>query len=129
MNNEWKEVKQEIFAYREYVKSLPPESVKEAVFSYLITSEEINRMLGQQCETKLLDGLRAYFGLKIIGNKMIPTLHMIACKKDSDGNYNDHKGVAAACADKKSMAYHTIRPRLFWPRCIPALQHAVKPKL
>ena len=99
----WKEVKQQISAFRKYVHSLSPEARKEASFCYLITEEEINKLLSQCNDGSKLHGLRVYIGAKIVDNSMVPVLHVVACHKDGDNNYNDYNVPNAISEESKSL--------------------------
>jgi len=90
MNTNWQKVRKEISTFRKYVQSLSPAAKSEASYCYLITAEEINKLLSQCEDGSNLHGLRVYIGAKMIDNAMIPVLHVVACEKDGD-SYNDYK--------------------------------------
>jgi hypothetical protein len=78
--------KQEIQDFQTYLgqTGITPE---EAPSCYLITREEIDKLLSQK-EGASLDGLRIYVGVKKDGDKVIPTVHVVACEKEGEV-YND----------------------------------------
>jgi hypothetical protein len=102
MTTNWQEVKQQISTFRKYVQSLSPEAKKETSFCYLITEEEINGLLSQCEDGSKLHGLRFYIGAKMIGNSMVPILHVVACEKDENNNYNDYN-IPDTMAEENSM--------------------------
>jgi hypothetical protein len=90
MSTKWHEVKQQISTFRKYVQSLSPAAKKEASYCYLITAEEIKKLLSQCGDGSDLHGLRFYIGAKMIDKSMVPVLHVVACQRDGNNNYNDY---------------------------------------
>jgi len=87
----WQEVKDKVKAFRDYVKGLTPNAKKEAKYAFMITKDEIIKMLDQAGGAQNLDGLRVYIAADIIEGQMVPTLYFLGVKKDTDGNYNDYE--------------------------------------
>ncbi|HEY6976973.1 MAG TPA: hypothetical protein VH396_11840 [Chitinophagaceae bacterium] len=90
MTNEWKKTKREVGLFRQYVDDLPASAKSKASYCYLITREEINRLLDQKGNGDSLDGIRIYLGAEMIDNAMVPNVHVVACEKDGDGGYHDY---------------------------------------
>jgi len=101
MTNEWEKAKKQIATLRNYFKTLPPALQEKKAYCYLITKEEIEKLLAQ-AGNKSLDGIRVYLGAHIEGNYIVPTAHVVACEKDKDGAYNDYNigDTAPGSADK-----------------------------
>lgn len=87
-DQKWINAKNEIAAFKNYVTAngLPADTPR----SYLLTKEEINRLLAQKANGTL-DGLRIYVGIKMINNVEVPTITVVAAEKDAvtEGKYND----------------------------------------
>lgn len=90
MANNWKKTKEEIKTFRHYVEKLPAKAKEEAAYCYLITKEEIHRLLNQKGDGERLDGIRVYLGGQTIEGSMVPNIHVVACEKDGDGQYHDY---------------------------------------
>src|SRR6476646_10407568 len=90
MANEWKKTKREVGLFRRYVDDLPASAKSKAAYCYLITREEINKLLDQKGKGDSLDGIRIYLGAEMIDNAMVPNIHVVACEKDSAGGYHDY---------------------------------------
>ena len=89
MSDNWNRIKQEVGTYRKYVADLPADAKAAASYCFLLTHEEINRLLALRGNGKNLDGVRIYLGGKEVGGSFIPTVHVVAVEKDADG-YNDY---------------------------------------
>lgn len=87
-DQKWIDAKNEIAAFKQYVtaKGLPADTPR----SYLLTKEEIERLLAQK-STGSLDGIRIYVGLKTVNNVVVPTITVVGAEKDAvtAGKYND----------------------------------------
>jgi hypothetical protein len=89
MSDNWSVIKHEVSTYREYVSKLPKKAAAKASYCYLLSKEEIDRLLGLKGDGTLLHGVRIYLGGEMIDHHLIPTVHVVACEKDGD-NYNDY---------------------------------------
>ena len=89
MSENWSIIKEEVHTYRNYVKRLPAEAVKQASYCYLLSKEEIDRLLSLAGTDKQLDGVRIYLGANIIAGHLVPNVHVVACEKDGE-QYNDY---------------------------------------
>jgi len=89
MSENWSVIREEVHTYRNYVKRLPAEAAKKASYCYLLTKEEIDRLLSLKGDGQTLDGLRIYLGGNIIDGHLVPNVHVVACEKDG-GQYNDY---------------------------------------
>lgn len=89
MADNWSTIKKEVSTYRDYVKNLPADAAAEAKFCYLLSKDEINRLLGQKGDGTTLDGIRIYLGANEIEGKLVPTIHAVAVEK-SGAAFNDY---------------------------------------
>ncbi len=87
--NQWNKAKHEVNALRRYIKSFAFPANNTSV-CYLLTKDEITKMLNQKNDGSSLDGLRIYLGAEFIDEKMLPTVHIVACEKDSSNDYHDY---------------------------------------
>jgi hypothetical protein len=89
MSQNWSVIKSEIATFRDYVKKLPPAAEAKASFCYLLTKDEIDRLLALKGAGTSLDGVRIYLGGETIEGHLVPTVHVVACEKDGH-QYNDY---------------------------------------
>jgi hypothetical protein len=89
MSDNWNAIRQEVHTYRNYVHKLPEPAAKKASYCYLLTKEEIDRLLNLKGDGHLLHGIRIYLGAEMIEGHMVPNVHIVACDKDGD-QYNDY---------------------------------------
>ena len=89
MSDNWNLIKQEVSTYRKYVAGMPKDASAAASYCFLLTKEEIDRLLALRGHDGTpLDGVRIYLGAKEIGGSLIPTVHIVAVEKDG-AVYND----------------------------------------
>ena len=91
MTNDWNKVKQQVAAFRKYVNDLPVSAKDKSAYCYMVTKEEVAKLLNQRNDVSLLDGISIYFGANNIDGQMVPNIHIIACEKDANGDYHDYR--------------------------------------
>lgn len=84
------EIKTKIKNFKNYLLTLSPEARKIASPCYLIKKEEIEQLLSQNGNDNGLDGIRIYIGSEMIDNKLIPSIHALACYKNEAAQYDDY---------------------------------------
>jgi hypothetical protein len=87
MSTNWHHVKKQVGAYRKHVKGFSPDAQAAAKYSFVITKEEIDRLLAQK-EGHTLDGLRIFLGGHEIDGHLVPTIHIIAVEGSDFHDYN-----------------------------------------
>ena len=89
MSDNWSVIKQEVSTYRKYVAGLPKAASATASYCFLLTKEEIDRLLALKgTDGTPLDGVRIYLGGNQIDGHLVPTVHVVAVEKDGSV-YND----------------------------------------
>lgn len=83
MATNWQQVVDEIRAYRAYCNGLPASADQYKKKGYFISKEELFSLLKQKGDSSFLDGIRIYFGANMVDGNMIPTIHAVACEKDT----------------------------------------------
>ena len=89
MSDNWITVKEEINAYRTHVKGLPQSAKEKAKHSFLITKDELDKLLALKGEGASLDGIRIHLGAHSVDGHIVPTVHVIAVEKDGSF-YHDY---------------------------------------
>jgi hypothetical protein len=89
MSDNWSVIKHEVSTYRDYVKKLPANAAAAASYCFLLTKEEIDRLLTLKGKEDTLDGVRIYLGGKLVDGHLIPTVHVVAVEKEGE-QYNDY---------------------------------------
>lgn len=87
MSDNWSVIKEEVSTYRSYVKKLPRKAADKASFCFLLTKEEMDRLLSLNGDGGL-HAVRIYLGGEMIEGHLVPTVHVVACQKDGK-QYND----------------------------------------
>lgn len=94
----FKNMKDEILAFKDYRSKLSQAAKDESKKSYLITKKELDNILNQLSSVGDDNkAIRIYFGAKNINNETVPTMHVLACEVitiDSSGlpvNTRDYK--------------------------------------
>ncbi len=82
-------IKSRIKNFKNYLATLSPAARKKASPCFLIKREDIQKLLQQREDGQLLDGIRIYLGAEMIDNKIVPTLHALACHKSAEEQYID----------------------------------------
>lgn len=111
MSENWSVIKEQVHTYRNYVKRLPAEAAKKASYCYLLTKEEIDRLLSLAGKDTSLDGIRIYLGGEMIDGHLVANAHVVACKKDGD-SYNDYN-VPGSLPDVALGAEKGVKPLAF----------------
>ncbi len=99
MTNDWNKVKQQVAAFRKYINDLPSATGSKASYCYMVTREEIEKLMNQRNDGSKLDGVRIYIGADIINGHIIPNVHVVACEKDGNADYHDYKITAQLPSD------------------------------
>ncbi len=89
MSDNWSLIKHEVSTYRDYVKKLPADAAAAASYCFLLTKEEIDRLLTLKGHDGTLDGVRIYLGGKLVDGHLVPTVHVVAVEKEGE-QYNDY---------------------------------------
>jgi hypothetical protein len=89
MSDDWSVIKQEVSTYRKYVAGLPKVAADAASYCFLLTKEEIDRLLALRGHDGTpLDGVRIYLAGKKMEGHLVPTVHVVAVEKEGEV-YND----------------------------------------
>ena len=94
----WTEIRNQVSAFRNYLKnlSLPSGSGITKKYSFVISSAEIEKLLSQKNDGSRLDGLRIYLGADMADGQFVPNIHVIACELSGkatngpDDHYEDY---------------------------------------
>jgi hypothetical protein len=98
MSDNWNLIKNEVDAYRNYVKNLPERAAAAAPYCFLLTKEEIDRLLALRGNGIPLDGVRIYLAGNEIDGILVPKVYVVAVEKEGPlyNDYNVPKQVSEA---------------------------------
>jgi len=111
MSDNWSVVRTDVHTFREYVKRLPDTAHKKASYCYLITRQEIERLLALKGKGHSLDGLRIYLGAEMVEGHLVPNVHVVAC--EHDGTFYNDFNVPVNMPPTHNVADTTIKPMAF----------------
>ena len=77
MATEWKNVRQQIKAFKNYINSLSVTAKATAAYSYVLTTSDIDSLLNQKGNGTRLAGIRIYFGAEIVNGDLVPRMYAV----------------------------------------------------
>lgn len=77
MATEWKNVRQQVKAFKNYINSLSTPAKTTAAYSYEITTADIDSLLNQKGNGTRLAGIRIYFGAEMVNGDLVPRMYAV----------------------------------------------------